>query len=404
MAAIPRIRPWSGPALLSYGFRPFFLLAGLQGLWTMLAWTAFQLGLPVLPVAWPPSAWHAHELLFGYGFAAVAGFLLTAVPNWTGRLPLSGLPLAALAGLWLLGRLAVAAATFLPTGLLALATLAFPTALLAAVGREVVAGANRRNYPVVGLVGLLFLAQLGFHLELAQGAAAPVAAHAAIAVLLLLILLIGGRIVPSFTTNWLRHHRPGSALPSPFDRFDALALAAAGLALLLLLLDRLRPLSPLLVGLVALAAGLLHLVRLARWRPLASLAEPLLAVLHVAYLFVPLGLLAAGGGRLLGRSELAAASTHLWTVGAIGLMTVAVMTRATRGHTGRALTAPPGTVAAYALLGLAALLRAAASLWPEAAAGLVPAAGLAWTLAFALFLALYGPMLLAPRVPAAAGP
>ncbi len=404
MTAIPRTRPWSGPALLSYGFRPFFLLAGLQALWTLLAWTGFQAGLLARPAAWPPAAWHAHELLFGYGFAALAGFLLTAIPNWTGRLPLSGLPLLGLAGLWLLGRLAVALAAALPPGLVALATLLFPATLLAATAREVVAGANRRNYPVIGLVGLLGLAQLAFHLELARGAAAPVASHAAIALLLLLILLIGGRIVPSFTTNWLRHHRPGAPMPAPFDRFDALAIGAAALALALLLLDRILGLPPAVAGPPALLAGALHLVRLARWRPLSTLAEPLLWVLHLAYLFVPLGFLAAGAGLLHDLPGLAAASIHLWTVGAIGLMTLAVMTRATRGHTGRALTAPPGTVAAYALLVLATLARATAALLPETAGVLVPVAGLAWVAAFGLFLALYGPMLLAPRVPASGPP
>lgn len=404
MTAIPRIRPWSGPALLSYGFRPFFLLAGLQALWTLLAWTGFQAGLLPPPTGWPPAAWHAHELLFGYGFAAVAGFLLTAIPNWTGRLPLSGLPLLGLAGLWLLGRLAVALAAALPPPLVALGTLVFPAALLAATAREVVAGANRRNYPVIGLVALLATAQLAFHLELARGAAAPVAAHAAIALLLLLILLIGGRIVPSFTTNWLRRFRPGAPTPAPFDRIDAAAIGAAALALALLLLDRILALPPAVVGLSALATGFLHLARLARWRPLSTSGEPLLGVLHLAYLFVPLGFLAAGTGLLLDLPGLAAASTHLWTVGAIGLMTLAVMTRAIRGHTGRALTAPPGTVAAYALLALAALARATAALLPEAAGMLVPVAGLAWVTAFALFLALYGPMLLAPRVPAGGPP
>lgn len=400
MAAVPRIRPWSGPALLSYGFRPFFLLAGIQAVWTLLVWTAFQLGLVGLPTAWPAPAWHAHELLFGYGTAALAGFLLTAVPNWTGRLPLSGLPLAGLAGLWILGRLAVAAAGLLPAPAVALATLLFPASLLLVTGREVAAGRNRRNCPVIGLVALLLVAQLAFHLELAAESPAPVAAHAAIALFLLLILLIGGRIVPSFTTNWLRHHRPGAPLPAPFDRLDAAALALAALALALLLAARIAPLPPALPGLVACLAGLAHLFRLARWRPFATLPEPLLWVLHLAYFFVPLGFLAAGFGHGLDSPGLLLASTHIWTVGAIGLMTLAVMTRATRGHTGRALHAPPETAAAYLALAAAAIFRAAAALLPEASPVLVPTAGLLWLLAFAIFLAAYAPMLLAPRVPA----
>ena len=400
MAAVPRIRPWSGPALLSYGFRPFFLLAGVQAVWTMTVWTLVQLGLVDLPAAWPAAAWHAHELLFGYGAAALAGFLSTAIPNWTGRLPLSGLPLAGLAGLWILGRLAVASAGLLPSAAVASATLLFPAALLVVTGREVAAGRNRRNVPVIALVGLLLPAQLAFHLELAAESPAPVAAHAALALFLLLILLIGGRIVPSFTTNWLRHHRPDVPPPTPFDRLDAAALALAALALGLLLASRIAPLPPAFPGLVACLAGLANLLRLARWRPFSTLAEPLLWVLHLAYFFVPLGFLAAGFGHWLDSPGLLRASTHLWTVGAIGLMTLAVMTRATRGHTGRALHAPPGTAAAYLALASAAGFRAAAALLPEASPVLVPTAGLLWLLAFAIFLAAYAPMLLAPRVPA----
>lgn len=399
MAVGPRTRPWSGPAVLSDGFRPFFLLAGVQAVWTLLLWTAFQLGLSELPAAWPPAAWHAHELLFGYASAALAGFLLTAVPNWTGRLPLSGSPLAGLAGLWLLGRLAVAASGALPAPAVAVATLLFPAALLLLTGREVVVGTNRRNYPVIGLLGLLLLAQLAFQLELSRASPAPVAAHAAIALYLLLILLIGGRIVPSFTTNWLRHARPGVPLPAPFGRFDRSTLGLAGFALALLFVDRLVPLPPAVPGLAALAAGLAHLVRLARWRPFATLAEPLLWVLHLAYLFVPLGFLAAGAGLLRELPGLLLASTHLWTVGGIGLMTLAVMTRATRGHTGRALHAPPATAAAYLALAAAALLRAGAAVLPEAASLLVPTAGLLWLAAFSIFLRGYAPMLLSPRVP-----
>lgn len=398
MAAIPRTRPWSGPALLSYGFRPFFLLAGIQGVLVMLAWTAFLAGTLPLPRAFPPAAWHAHELLFGYGFAVVAGFLLTAIPNWTGRLPLNGLPLLALVGLWLLGRLAVFAADLLPPAVLALATLLFPATLTFVAGREVVAGDNRRNLPVVGLVGALGLAQAVLHLELALGGDARLAPRLATALLLLLILLIGGRIVPSFTTNWLRHHRPGTALPTPFDRFDRLAIALGALGLLPWVAAALTQ-PPAGAGLLAVLAGLVHLVRLWRWRPLSTGGEPLLAVLHLAYLFVPLGFLAAGVGLFLDLPGLALAATHVWTVGAIGLMTLAVMTRATRGHTGRRLTAPPDTVAIFAFVVVAAALRVTAALLPEAGTSLLPAAGLAWIAAFAAFLIAYGPMLCGPRVP-----
>lgn len=397
MAAIPRTRPWSGPALLSYGFRPFFLLAGVQGVAAMLLWTLHLAGLAVLPASLPPAAWHAHELLLGYGLAVVAGFLLTAIPNWTGRLPLAGRPLLGLVGLWLAGRLAVALADLLPAPAVALGTLLFPAVLVLVAAREVIAGKNRRNLPVVGLVAGLALAEAGFHLELARTGQAALAGRAAVALLLLLIMLIGGRIVPSFTTNWLRHNRPGRPLPTPFGRLDRVALGLAAAALLPWVAAASTD-PPAWAGVLPVAAGLAHLLRLQRWRPLATGGEPLLAVLHLAYLFVPAGFLAFGAGLLHDLPGLAAAASHLWTAGAIGLMTLAVMTRATRGHTGRALTAPPATVASYALVVLAALLRAAAALSPEAAGWLLPLAGLAWIAAFATFLGAYGAMLLAPRV------
>ncbi|MDW8342313.1 MAG: NnrS family protein [Geminicoccaceae bacterium] len=404
MAAIPRVRARSGPALLSYGFRPFFLLAGLQALWTVGLWTGFRLGLFAWPFDWPPVAWHAHELLFGYGSAALSGFLLTAIPNWTGRLPLSGRPLAGLAGSWVLGRLAVLASHDLPAVLVASVSLAFPAALLLATAREVLIGKNRPHYPVIGLLALFALAWLGFHLELAGGAPAPVSSHLGIAALLLQIGLVGGRILPSFTTNWLRRHRPEAALPVPFDRFDKGALLLAAFALALLVVRPIAGLPPALCGAAALSAGFAHLFRLWRWRPFAALSEPLLWSLHLGYFFLPAGFLAAGVGLLLDRSGLSAAATHLWTVGAIGGTTLAVMTRATRGHTGRALTAPPATALAYAALAAAALLRAGADLAPQLADLLVPSAGIAWLFAFAIFLRSCAPMLLGPRVQAGSPP
>ncbi len=399
MAAIPRIPPWTGPAVLSYGFRPFFLLAGIQALWVGLVWSGHLVGWSLLPAGWPPVVWHGHELVFGYGSAALAGFLLTAIPNWTGRLPLAGLPLLGLAGLWMLARGGVALADRLAAPIVAAADLLFPVVLVVVSAREVIVGRNHRNLPVVGLVGAFALAQAGFHLELARTGQAALTTRAGVAILLLLVMLIGGRIVPSFTTNWLRHHRPGRPLPAAFDRFDQAALLAGAAGLVPWVAAAIVE-PPRWAGLVVILAGLAHFGRLARWRPLETGGEPLLAVLHLGYLFVPIGFLAAGGGRLAGLSELEAAATHLWTMGAIGLVTLAVMTRATRGHTGRALVAPPGTVALYGLVVVATALRFMAAVAPATGGVTLPAAGLAWAAAFALFLLLYGPMLLGPRVPA----
>lgn len=219
---IPRLRPWAGPSLFAYGFRPFFLAAGVWAFVAMAVWlTALTAGAN-LPSAMPPQQWHAHEMLFGFAIAAVAGFLLTAIPNWTGRLPLQGLPLAGLAGLWLAGRLAVATGAWIGAVPAAVLDLAFPAVLLAATVREVAAGRNWRNLPVVVALGLLAAANLLTHLETAVlTETASLGERLAVGVLAMLVGLIGGRIVPSFTTNWLKR-RGDPDLPPPFGLVDKL--------------------------------------------------------------------------------------------------------------------------------------------------------------------------------------
>jgi uncharacterized protein involved in response to NO len=335
-------------------------------------------------------------LLFGYVPAIIAGFLMTAVPNWTGRMPVVGWPLAGLVALWLVGRLLVAFGAGLPPLLLAGASMAFLAVLIAVMGREIVAGRNLRNLKVLVAVGMLLLAQGVFHVEAATTGTVVHGDRLAIAAILMLILIIAGRIVPSFTGNWLRRARPGIE-PVPMNRFDLASMGVAGLALALWVALPAIPGLGLPVGIVLVAAGLFQVVRQARWRPLHTGAEPLVAVLHVAFLFVPLGFLTAGAGLVHDLADLSKASIHLWTIGAIGLMTLAVMTRATRGHTGHDLTAPPATVAIYAGVVIAALCRAAAALFPAAMLFLLPIAGIAWVSAMLGFCAVYGPMLISRR-------
>jgi uncharacterized protein involved in response to NO len=388
---VPRLAPWAGIELLSYGFRPFFLGAGIVAPLALVLWLA-TLGHGLsLPTAFAPAAWHAHEMLFGFAMAAVAGFLLTAVPNWTGRLPLNGWPLAGLVGLWLAGRILALASAWTGPMAAAAVDLAFPLVLLGVVAREVTAGRNWRNLPVCIALSSLLLANLLTHLEaLGVAATSALGERLGIATLALLVALIGGRIVPSFTTNWLR--RGGAAaLPAAFGPVDKAALALTVAALLAWLALPDGPVN----GALLVAAGIAHAWRLARWQGHRTLAEPLLAVLHLGYGWLALGLLMIGVDALRGTFGL---HLHALFVGCFGTMILAVMTRATLGHTGRELRAGPATTAIFALVSLAALLRLGAHAAGGAYLTLVSLAGLAWIAAFALFLAVYGPMLLSARL------
>lgn len=390
---IPRLLPYAGPALLQEGFRPFFLAAGLWAGTALLAWLGALHGVFPLPSAFDPLTWHAHELVFGFALATVAGFLLTAIPNWTGRMPLQGLPLALLAALWAAGRAAVAASSVIGPAVAAAVDLAFTAALLAVVLREIVAGRNWRNLPMVAALGLLLAANALVHAEaLGWAGTASFGNRAGVAVLVMLISLVGGRIIPSFTRNWLAK-RSAARLPAPFGAPDRAALlaTAAGLALWL------SPAPDGLTGAVLLAAGALALARLARWQGLRTLAEPLVWVLHLGHLWVALGLLLLGASRLWDAVP-ETAGLHALTAGAIGTMTLAVMTRASRGHTGRPLAADAATTATYILVTAGAALRVAAGLLPESATLLLGLAGAAWIGAFAVFVAAYARPLATPRL------
>lgn len=389
MAPIPRLRAYEGPALLSYGFRPFFLLAALQAGLAILVWLPFVTGHLAVPTAFAPVDWHVHEMLFGYQAAAIAGFLLTAIPNWTGRLPVQGMPLLVLVLAWLAGRLAVTASALIGWPLAMAADALFLLLLAAAAAREIVAGRNWRNLKVVVLVALLLAANLAFHLEAGLTGSAEFSRRAAIAAVLMLVALIAGRIVPSFTRNWLAPRGPGR-LPMPFGSYDKLVLAASAPALGLWIA---LPDSPAAGAALALCAGL-HLVRLARWAGERSWRNPLLVILHVGYLFVPVGfaLTAAASVGVVAPG----AGLHAWTAGAFGTMTLAVMSRASLGHTGRPLVATMATQAAYILLVIGAVARICSALG-HGPAMLLHVAGLCWSLGFLVFALAYWRVLTGAR-------
>lgn len=394
MTAVPRYRAHSGAAILSAGFRPFFLGAAVWAAVAVPLWIgAYAAGL-VVPSALAPAIWHAHEMVYGFAAAAAAGFLLTAVPNWTGRLPLQGAPLVALVALWAAGRIAVLISAAIGAPVAAILDLAFPAAFLAVVAREVVAGRNWRNLPVVAALALLLAGNLLVHLEaVGLAATARLGIRVGIATLLMLIALVGGRIIPSFTRNWLVKARPRIAPPSGEGRFDIAVLALVGLALVAWTAAP----EARITSWALIAGGAALTLRLARWRGRHTISEPLLLILHVGYLWLALGLALLGLDGLFGMLP-AGGALHALTAGAIGTMTLAVMTRATLGHTGRKLAAGVGTRAIYALVTLAALLRVLAGFaGPHYALALWLAAS-AWCAAFSLFAVLYGRALARPRV------
>ncbi|MEH6752311.1 MAG: NnrS family protein [Paracoccaceae bacterium] len=389
-----QMRAWQGPALLTYGFRPFFFGAGLWAVLAMGLWIPMLSGHLALPTAFDPVSWHAHAFLFGYLGAVIAGFLLTAVPNWTGRLPIVGWPLGGLAVLWLLGRLAVSVSEGVSPLLVALADLAFPVALALVLAREIIAGRNWRNLIVLAMLTVFTLGNAVFHWEAAQGGmpAQGMGLRIALGAAIMMIGVIGGRVVPSFTRNWLVKRGAGRLPAPPMQRFDKLALLVLLGALILWVLWP----AARITGVALSVAGLVHLLRMARWAGDRTGAEPLVWVLHAGYAFVPLGALGLGAALLWPGVVGLAAAQHLWMAGAVGVMTLAVMTRATLGHSGQVLTAGRGTQAIYALMILSVVARLAAGVMPAQAGALHMLAGAGWLGAFGLFAVIYGGLHLRP--------
>ncbi|MBU4529464.1 NnrS family protein [Hoeflea sp.] len=387
-----QMRAWQGPAILSFGFRPFFLLGAAWAAIAMVVWVMMLSGNSPLLTAFDPVAWHAHELLFGYLGAVLAGFLLTAVPNWTGGLPVTGWPLAGLVALWLIGRIAVAVSAALPPYAAMALDLALPVALAGVLLREIIVGRNWRNLPVLSLLAIWMLANAGFHIQAlgdglpAYGAELRLGLLAAI----MLISLIGGRIVPSFTRNWLVQQK-ATRFPAIAGRTDKIILLATAIALAAWVAAPEHAATAALCGL----AGLGQTYRLFGWQGRQTSAEPLVWVLHVAYAFVPLGFFAIAGAALLDYPT--AAAQHVWMAGGIGLMTLAVMSRASLGHAGRPLKATPAITALYVALIVSVAARFMAGLAPGEDWPLHLAAG-AWILAFGGFAVIYFPILARPKL------
>lgn len=379
----PASKPLRGVStfvLFSHGFRPFFLGAGVLGAVSVPLWLAVYSGRIALPGQGVSLAWHMHEMLFGYLGAAMAGFLLTAIPNWAGRQPIIGAGLAGLFVLWLLGRVAI----FSPIEGMAcdVFTILFPIALTMVVWQQIFAGKNYRNFPVCILVATFAGGQVmfwaGFEiigLRLGFAAAA------------LLLMLIGGRITPNFTRNWLKQ-QGRSDDPAPFGAVDKGALLSGFLAMVCWTVIPDHGVT----GILFAVAAALNVWRLSRWCGYSTLSEPLLLALHVGYgwLCVSFALFALSilAPELVTEQQ----ALHALGAGAIGQMTLAVMIRASLGHSGRALAADPATSLALVLVFLGAALRIAAG-WPPDAFFLLYASTTLWSGGFAVFVVHYFPVL-----------
>jgi uncharacterized protein involved in response to NO len=380
-------------ALFTYGFRPFFWGAGAFAVVGIAAWLSIVAGGRAPFGPHPPMLWHGHEMLFGFVGAAIAGFLLTAVPSWTGARGFGGPPLVLVSSLWLAGRLAFAAQGTLPWWLVASCELLFLPALMLLVAPPLVRSRNR-NTPLLAVLAAIWLADGYFMLSL-RDADATAARHAlllALDVVLLLVTVIGGRVVPAFTASGLRETGITVAVPArPF--LDVLTIAAtAGVAAA----DAQAPSLP-AAGWAAVIAALLHAVRISGWQGWRSRRVPLVWCLHLAYVWLPLGFGLKAASLLTGAAW-GAQWLHALTIGAVAAMIVAVMSRASLGHTGRALVASRPMACAYLLLGAAALARVAGPVLPGADyLWTVLISGLLWLAAFALFLIVYTPILFLPR-------
>ncbi len=375
-------RPQTGPAILDRGFRLFFLAAAAWAALLMVLFIFMWTGTPILAPALSVTDWHAHELLFGYTGAVIAGFLLTAVPNWTKRFPVSGWRLVALFTLWLAGRFAVGFSEVLGPWPTTIVELAFPVGLAFVIAREVIAGKNYRNLRVLILVALFAIADAGFLYESFETGAADISKRAAISVIIMLIMLMGGRVIPSFTRNWLAQRKVQN-LPIPFNRFDAATMALSALAFILWTLFP----ETLWAAFALIAAAAANAVRLARWKGWQTTPEQLVLVLHVAYAFVPLGQLALGLGIVFPDLVPPTGALHLLTAGAIGMMTLAMMTRVSLGHTGGVLHADLWIKAIYWSAFGAVMLRFAYD-YAYVTPMLHTSAAL-WILAFVLYLVRY---------------
>jgi uncharacterized protein involved in response to NO len=385
-----------GPALGAKGFRPFFLVAAAFAAAIVPLWLLVLFGAARATPYLEPASWHAHEMVFGFAAAVIAGFLLTAVGNWTGRETLVGPPLLALCALWVAGRLAIAFAALLPRGVVAAIDLAFLPALILVLARPLVAAQNRRNFVMLALVGAMFAANVAIHFD-AIGIAPGIARRACLVgvdLVVLTIVIIAGRVVPMFTRN-----ATGVATIRSSPPLDAFAIAAVAVTALLDVVAA----GTRAVGVAAAVAAVLTAARATGWLTPRVFRHPLLWVLHVAYAWIPVGL-ALRAVAAFNPAIAAPAAVHALTAGAIGAATLGMMARVALGHTGRPLVAPRPVAWGFAAITAAALLRVFVPIvHPGWYAASLVASGALWSAAFLAYLVCYAPILGRPRIDGRSG-
>ncbi|WP_108881555.1 NnrS family protein [Anderseniella sp. Alg231-50] len=385
-------RSYQGAAFLSGGFRPFFFFGSLYAGLTILLWLPQFYDELELASRFAPVDWHVHELYFGFLPAIITGFLFTAVPNWTGRMPVRGMPLLLLLLVWIAGRLAVSFSNLLDWRVVMMIDVSFLALVAAVIANEITAGKNWRNLKVLMPVILLIGANIGFHMEVQFDGASDYSRRAAASAVILLIMIIGGRVIPSFTRNWLNRENPGR-LPVPFSRFDAVAILIGFVAMTSWVI---APEARATGGGMVIASAA-HFARLARWAGDRTLRDSLVFILHVSYFYVPLGFALIAAAVWLGDAIPQAAGIHALGVGAVGGMTLSVMARASLGHTERPLHAGGAAKLLFLAVNGAAAARILAGLDIGPQDMLIHAAGLFWMVAFIGFGVLFSRALLLPQ-------
>ena len=382
---------YRGLAFFSYGFRPFFLGAALFAGVAVPAWILTLAGVDDSGFLYPARDWHVHEMVFGFLPAVITGFLLTAIPNWTDRPPIRGNQLLLLFSLWLAGRLLTAIAWLTPL-VSAAVDAAFLIAVAGLVWREIAAGKSWSRAPIGGLISLYAGAGILFHVLALSGAATDLPERMALALVMVLLALIGGRVTPGFTGDFLvEHGRPEQ--PAAFSRFDGLSILLVGIAAVAWTVQP----QAMVTGWILVAGGLANLGRLSRWHGWITWREPLVLILHLGYGWLAMSLLALGCS-ILGIGLPKEDAVHTLTTGAVGVMTLAVMTRASLGHTGRSRHAGPLTVFIYMLVNLGALLRVIGPTTGLPSNLILGLAAVGWSGAYLLFAVVYGPFLLRPSL------
>ena len=382
---------YQGLAFFSYGFRPFFLGAALFAGVAVPAWILTLAGAGDSEFLYPARDWHVHEMVFGFLPAVITGFLLTAIPNWTDRPPIRGHELMLLFTLWLAGRLLIAIPWFTPL-VSAAVDAAFLVAVAGLVWREIAAGKSWPHAPMGGLISLYAGANILFHVQALSGAATDLPERIALALVMVLLALIGGRVTPNFTREFLVEHGR-TERPAPFSRYDGLSVVLVGFAAVAWIVQP----CAMVTGWILVAGGLANLGRLSRWHGWITWREPLVLILHLGYGWLALSLLALGGA-ILGLGLPATDAAHTLTTGAVGVMTLGVMTRASLGHTGRPRHAGSLTVFIYMLVTLGALLRVVGPTTGLPTNLVLGLAAVGWSGAYLLFAVVYGPFLLRPSL------